>query len=193
MRIAVIGAGKIGGTVGGKLEQAGHDVVYGLRDPSKRAGAKPIPDAIVGAEAVLLALPGAAVVDFVRANAAGLDGKILLDATNNFAAPAHNSATEIAALVPDAHIFRVFNTLGWEIFAEPIVGGTQADHLYGGPEGPAQDAVEQLIKDVGLRPIRVGGIEQFGIIDGALSLWFTLTRHYGRRIAFKLISDQPIG
>jgi len=42
MKIGVIGAGKIGGTIGGKWEAAGHEVTYGLRDPSKRKGARTI-------------------------------------------------------------------------------------------------------------------------------------------------------
>jgi predicted dinucleotide-binding enzyme len=32
MRIAVIGKGNIGGSLGGKWRAAGHDVVYGARD-----------------------------------------------------------------------------------------------------------------------------------------------------------------
>jgi predicted dinucleotide-binding enzyme len=34
MKIAVIGKGKIGGTLAGKWQAAGHDVVYGARDGS---------------------------------------------------------------------------------------------------------------------------------------------------------------
>jgi len=34
MRIAVIGKGNIGGTLGSKWRAAGHDVVYGARDGS---------------------------------------------------------------------------------------------------------------------------------------------------------------
>src|SRR5258706_1395318 len=57
MKITVIGAGHIGGTIGKKREAAGHDVVYGLRDPSKKAWAKAIAESLTGAERVLLAVP----------------------------------------------------------------------------------------------------------------------------------------
>jgi predicted dinucleotide-binding enzyme len=40
MKIAVIGAGTIGGTIGERWVKSGHQVTYGLRDTSKRAGAK---------------------------------------------------------------------------------------------------------------------------------------------------------
>ena len=79
MKIAVIGAGHIGGTIGGKWEAAGHEVVYGLRDPSKKAGGQPIADSLKGAEAVLLAMPAGALSEFVDDHAKELDHKILID------------------------------------------------------------------------------------------------------------------
>lgn len=190
MRIAVIGAGHIGGTIGEKWAKAGHDVVYGLRDPSKRKGAQPIKRALDGAEAVLLALPGAAVVDFVRSHVDSLDGKIVMDATNNFGAAAFNSFPELAAAMPRAQLFRAFNNLGWEIFANSVVGGVQADLFYCGPEGSGRKAVERLISDVGMRAIWVGGSDQAGTVDGVLRLYAVLAGHRGRRIAFKILSDQ---
>ena len=62
MRIAVIGKGKIGGTLGSKWRAAGHDVVYGARDASGTGpGGAPVlgvGDALTDAEVVLLAVPG---------------------------------------------------------------------------------------------------------------------------------------
>jgi 8-hydroxy-5-deazaflavin:NADPH oxidoreductase len=189
MRIAVIGAGKIGGTVGGKWEAAGHEVVYGLRDISKKKDARSPADALKSADAVLLAIPGAAVVDFAREHADALDGKVVIDATNNFRAPSMNSWPELRSLLPDARLYRAFNSYGWEMFANPVVGGEETDLFYAGPEGAGQEAVERLISDTGLRPIRVGGTDQADVVDGVLRLWYTLAQTRGRRIAFKLIAD----
>jgi 8-hydroxy-5-deazaflavin:NADPH oxidoreductase len=65
MRIAVIGKGNIGGTLGSRWRAAGHDVVYGARDGSGQgpggAPARSIGDALKDAEVVLLAVPGQAV------------------------------------------------------------------------------------------------------------------------------------
>ena len=62
MRIAVIGKGNIGGTLGSKWRAAGHDVVYGTRDGSGQgpggAPVRSIGDALKDAEVVLLAVPG---------------------------------------------------------------------------------------------------------------------------------------
>src|SRR5690349_9517354 len=108
MKIAVIGAGRIGGTIGGKLEAAGHEVVYGLRDPSKKKGAKPIADALRSADTVLLAIPGAAVVQFAQQHANELDGKVVIDATNNLGGASTHSWPEISALAPNARLYRAF-------------------------------------------------------------------------------------
>ena len=58
MKIAVIGKGNIGRTLGGKWVAAGHDVVYGVRSPGA-AGTASITDAVAAAEVVVLAVPGA--------------------------------------------------------------------------------------------------------------------------------------
>jgi len=189
MRLAIIGSGNIGGTVGKKWATAGHEVVYGLRDPSKHAGAQTINRALGSAEAVLLAVPGAAVVDVVREHAREIDGKIILDATNNFRAPKPHSWPELMNLVPLAQLYRAFNTLGWDVFANPVLSGVQPDLFYCGPEGRGRDVVERLISDAGLRPVCVGGVDQVDTVDGVLRLWYELSRIKGRRIAFKLLSD----
>lgn len=188
MNIAVIGAGNIGGTIGSHWEKAGHHVTYQLRDPSKKKGAVPLGHDLDSADAVLLALPGNAVVAFVGEHSKALDGKILIDASNNFGAPTFHSWHELSKAVPHPLLYRAFNSYGFEVAANPHLGGDRADLFYCGPQ---QDAavVERLIEDVGMRPIRVGGMDAVDTVDGVLRLWFTLSRSRGRRIAFRLISD----
>lgn len=189
MKIAIIGAGNIGGTVGEQWIKAGHDVTYGLRDPSKREGAKPIAECLGEAEEVLLAIPASATLEFVREHAKALDGKVIIDATNNFRAEKFNSWSELTSAVPGAQLYRAFNSLGWDVFAKPLIGGVQADLFYCGPDGHGREAVDQLISDAGLRPVWVGGTDQVDTVDGVLRLWAVLSRRHGRHIAFKLLSD----
>ena len=189
MKIAVIGAGHIGGTIGQKWEEAGHDVAYGLRDPSKKAGGKTIADSLKGAEAVLFAVPAGALGPFVHEHAKELDHKILIDATNNFGGERFHQWPLLSETLPNAHLYRAFNSYGFDVFADARIGGEQPDLFYAGPEGPSKAKVEKLIEDVGLNPVWVGGTDQAETVDGVLRLWIVLSRRHGRRIAFKLITD----
>src|SRR5438128_617575 len=91
MRLAVLGAGVIGTTVGRRWQHAGHDVTYGARDPNsdrygeltKEASVESIPQAVGGAEATLIAIPGNALEDLLETQGETLDGTLLLDATNS--------------------------------------------------------------------------------------------------------------
>jgi predicted dinucleotide-binding enzyme len=185
MRVAVIGAGRIGGTIGDRWDAAGHEVVYGLRDPSKKPGAKSIAAALASADTVFLAIPGNAVADFAHEQAKALDGKTVIDATNNFGGPSMNSWAELAKTLPKAKLYRAFNTYGWDVFANPSLGGETPDLFYAGPD----DRIEPLIADAGVRPVRVGGTDTADVVDGVLRLWFTLAQSRGRRIGFRLVSD----
>lgn len=188
MRIAVIGAGNIGRTLGGKWTAAAHDVVYGVRRPGE-PGTASIADAVAGAEIVLLAVPGAAAKEVVTSLGSGLAGKVVVDATNDVQGSGKLHALD--ELADGAHPVRAFNTLGWENFAEPVVGGVTADLLYAAEEGVAMDTAERLIRDVGLVPVWLGGVDAFDIVDSVTRLWFTLAlqRKLGRRLAFKVLRD----
>ncbi|MGH2487498.1 MAG: NADPH-dependent F420 reductase [Ktedonobacterales bacterium] len=202
IRIAVLGAGNIGGTLGGKWVAAGHQVAFGVTDPgSTRAQALRadvgqaatiggIAEALEGAEVVVLAVPGGAVDELLRTHAGGLAGKTVIDATNRMGGGAMNSVAALSQAAPSARVYRAFNSLGWENFADPVFGGVQADLFYAGPDGDARATVEQLIGDVGLRPVCAGGPDQVGVVDAVAGLWFALAlgQGKGRRLAFKMLT-----
>jgi predicted dinucleotide-binding enzyme len=142
-----------------------------------------------GAAVVLLAVPGRVAAQVAAELGAALDGKIVIDATNNIGAPTVNSVASVSAAAPTAQVFRAFNIYGWENFADPVYDGVRGDLFYAGPDGDARATMEQLIEDVGLRPVRVGGADQAQVVDSLLPLWFTLVQGgRGRAIAFKLLS-----
>src|SRR5919199_6762710 len=80
--IAVIGSGNIGGTIGEAWRRAGHDVAFASRSPEPPRTVA-IPDAIGGADVVLLAVPGQAVPELLAEHGAALAGRIVVDATND--------------------------------------------------------------------------------------------------------------
>ncbi len=139
----------------------------------------------------MFAIPGAAMATTVPALADALQGKIVIDATNNVGAAPLHSVDLIADAASSAQVFRAFSTLGWENFADPVIGDVQADLFYAGPGGDSDNVVAALIVDVGLRPVRVGDRAQLELLENLTALWFTLVRQQGRsrHLAFKMISD----
>jgi predicted dinucleotide-binding enzyme len=186
MRIAVIGAGNIGGTLGRTWAEAGHDVTYGVRSPGA-PGTTTVPDAVSGAEVVVLAVPGPAAKAVLASLGTALAGKVVIDATNDMQGGAKQHALD--ELADGAHPVRAFNTLGWENFADPVFDGVVADLFYAAEQGPGKQVAEQLIRDVGLEPVWLGGTEAIDVVDSLTRLWFTLVfqRKLGRRLAFKML------
>lgn len=194
MNITIIGAGNIGKTLGSKWAQSGHRVIYGVRNPAdpKHAGltVAPIAEALSGTEIVLLSLPGAGVAEFAAQFGASLAGRIVIDATNNPRSPVMNNLEPLQSAAPDAVLVRAFSTLGWENFADPQLDGQQIDLFYAGAES-ARPAAEQLIGEIGLRPVFLGGLDAVPILDGLTRAWFALAfgQAKGRRVAFKLLEE----
>lgn len=202
LRIAVLGAGNIGGTLGRKWAAAGHKVAFGVTD---HAGARAqalraelgikvtvgsVAGALAAGDVVVMAFPGIAMDETITTYAAQLDGKIIIDAANRMGGGPMNSFATFQARTPHARVFRAFNSLGWENFADPVFNGIQADLFYCGPDGDAREMVEQLITDVGLRPMRLGDIDQVGLVDSVTQLWFALAirQGKGRHLAFKVLA-----
>jgi predicted dinucleotide-binding enzyme len=184
MRIAVVGAGNIGRTLGTAWARAGHEVAYASRNPDPPETVA-IDDALSAADVVLLAIPGAAVDDFADRHAERLSERLVIDATNRIGAERMNSAEELAHRVPDARLVRAFNSVGWEVMADP----GESSLFWCGPDGADGELVEQLIADVGFQPVRVGGMDAVDVVDGAARIWLTLVfqRGYPRSISLKLL------
>jgi predicted dinucleotide-binding enzyme len=190
MRLSVIGAGNLGRAVGSAWQRAGHEVVYGVRDPGRhdRSDVTSIPAALAGAAAVLVAVPGAALRDLLSDHAADLDGALVLDATNAVGAEHLHQYPLYAEFVSTARVFRAFNAVGAEVIAEPVIEGDRADLCWCGPDGADRLTVERLIADTGLRPVYLGDVTVADVLDGVSRLWFALAfgqgygRHHGLRL-----------
>jgi 8-hydroxy-5-deazaflavin:NADPH oxidoreductase len=199
-KIAVIGSGIIGRTLATRFAAAGHSVTFGARNPDNAdlaafaagigARAADIDPAIDGAHLVLLAINGSAMPVAVPAFGSRLDSKTVIDATNNVGAAPLSSLAALAEHAPRARLFRAFNSLGWENFADARYGDHAGDMLYSGPAGEAQRTVEELIAATGLRAIWVGDNDKAQLVDDFTALWFTLAfeRGLGRNLGFKLLT-----
>ena len=203
MKIAVLGTGNVGATLGKKWADRGHEVIFGVRDVSAskhqtlldaingRATIAPMVEAADAAEVIVMALPGTVVPEVIAGVNLALDGKIIIDASNHVSALDMSSLKALGAAVPNGKLFRAFNTLGWENFETPELDGTQLDLIYCGEPRAAQKMVAHLIADIGLRPIYIGTLDKTSVLDALTRLWFTLAleQGYGRRLGFKMLIE----
>lgn len=203
MKIGILGAGNIGGTLGRKWLAAGHTIVFGVRDlnspktistlnQAKGATAADVSTSIRESDAILFSVPWKIVPEIAQANAAGLNGKLLIDATNNFAGPVINNLSVLSESAPDAKIYRAFNSLGWDVFANPVIQNQTVDMFYSGPDGEPRSQIHGLIEQIGLNPIWVGDNDHIQLVDNMGALWVNMVwqRGWKRRSAFKALLEE---
>ncbi|MDO9086794.1 MAG: NAD(P)-binding domain-containing protein [Anaerolineaceae bacterium] len=196
MKIAVIGAGHIGNTLGKKWSTAGYAVYYGVREPGnpkyshlwESGEVYNIHRAIETAKVVLLSIPGDAVTEFVETCQDSLEGKLIIDATNNIRGGPMNNLELLYEKTQNTQLIRAFSTLGWENFENPVINGQQVDLFFCGHSG-ARAVAEKLISDIGLRPIYLGPLEKADLVDGLTRIWFELVfeQAHSRRLMLKMV------
>jgi predicted dinucleotide-binding enzyme/3-methyladenine DNA glycosylase Tag len=178
MRIAVLGAGHIGSTAGRLWYAAGHEVTFAARDIAdaealaaelgERAHAATVTGAVADAEAVLVAVPGPAVVEVLR-DAGSLDRKVIIDAANMMGA-GRLSLRQLAGAFPGARWVRAFNTLQARVLAEENHRQPRWVLFLSGDE-TAKPAVAELIRDAGFAPFDLGGIDDSQFQEPGSALW----------------------
>lgn len=216
MRIAVIGSGNVGGTLGRRWAKLGHTVVFGVRQPERGAdavkggGALPAgasvttqADSVRGADVLLLATPWAVVGTALRAAGAAsgaLDNMVVIDATNPIAAGlrvdagpnGESGAERVQALAPRARVVKAFNTTGWENMRDPSYPAGAATMFVASDDADAKTTVRTLASDLGFDPVDVGPLACARELEHVAVLWIKLAMGagvppVGRDIAFQLM------
>ena len=208
MTIGIIGSGNVGGTLGTRWAQAGHQVIFGSRNPQATdiqnllaktgatARAASQQEAAHSAEVLLIATPWPA----TRAAIQGLGdlaGKVVIDATNPLAAglsgleigTTTSAGEQVASWARGAKVVKAFNTVGFNIMANPAFGTDRPVLFYCGDDGSAKNTVRSLIEPLGFEPIDAGPLRQARLLEPFALLWISLALQYGqgREIAFKLL------
>ena len=204
MRIAILGAGNVGGSLGRRWADAGHDVRFGVRRPEAGADAvkggrgggkgEALPsrcavvapaEAVREANVVVLATPWGAVGDALReagADSGALDGRPLLDATNPLKAGfaldvgsnGESGAERVQVLVPNAHVVKVFNTTGAENIRDPSYAGAATVMLYAGNDIGAKRVAHELASTLGFDPVDAGVLMRARELEHLAALWIAL-------------------
>lgn len=193
MKIGIIGAGQIGGTLARLWVQADHEVLLSARDPVRvqglaaalgtRALAGHPRDAARFGTVVLIAVPFGAVPALAAEIGDALAGKTVLDAGNPYPqrdGPVVDEVSRLgmgsggytARLFPDAHVIKAFNTLHFETLARDAhrTDGRWAIPL-AGLHGPALEDAATLVRDAGFDPVIVGPIERSRDFDAGTAVF----------------------
>lgn len=181
MRIAVIGAGRIGANAARLFAGAGHEVLVSFsRDPAKlealaadiggRAGTPQ--EAVAFGEVVLFSVPWT-LIDEVLAQAGSLDARIVIDTTNQFGREGwedlgdQTAAQVNAARMAGARYTKAFNTLtsGFQAAAAGRTGADRVVMFLCGDDEEAKRVVGGLIDDAGFTPVDMGGVTDAGPME----------------------------
>jgi predicted dinucleotide-binding enzyme len=200
MRIAIIGAGNVGGGLGAALSAVGHEVVFGVRDPESEktvsalaacpgASATNFAEALDGADVVAFALRwpavAAAVVDFPS-----LAGHIVIDAMNRLDGdPARSTTQDLADLLPGAKLAKAFNTIGFENLTTARNRRTPAAMFVAGDDPDAKRVAMDLAAQIGFVPEDAGGLANTKPLELMVRVWLALSQAHGRGVGFALSPD----
>ena len=208
MQIGIIGHGHVGGALGEGWAKAGHQIIFGARDPHSakvtallaqigaNASAVTVPEAAAAGEIVVLTVPWTAAEETVR-DVAPLSGKILLDATNPLAPDlsglTHGFDTSAAEMIADwsggAKVVKIFNTTGSNNMENPSYPEGATTMLYCGDDADAKQIAHRLAADLGFNPLDAGPLRQARLLEPFALLWISLAyaQGQGRDIAFRLM------
>ncbi|HYL78278.1 MAG TPA: NADPH-dependent F420 reductase [Bryobacteraceae bacterium] len=207
IKIAVLGAGNVGGALGRLWAGKGHFVTFGTPNPSSDkivkllsnipgAQAATNRDAAASADAVALCVPWPAAQEAIQ-SAGDLAGKILIDATNPLANDLSglvaglttSAAEQVASWAPGAKVVKAFNTIGSMNYGNARFGSQRADGFYCGDDQAAKAVVKQLIEDIDMEPVDVGPLRNARLIEPLAMLWIDLAvnQRQGTNHGFKLL------
>ena len=193
MKIGIIGAGRVGATLGRKWAATGHEVKFGVRRPpdaktrrlleevGEKASTGTVAEAAAFADVVVLATPWAA-AEAAIASAGDLKGKVLLDCINPLKEDLSglelghttSGAERVAALAPGARVVKIFNTTGSDNMANPQYGDRKVTMLYAGDDVDAKATAATLAREVGFEPVDLGPLSAARLLEPFAMLWITL-------------------
>lgn len=195
-RIAILGAGNVGGALARLWSKAGHAVSVATRASSAAkqipgVNAGPAKEIAAAAEIIALAVPWDAAEEALS-SCGDVASKVVVDCTNpllpnlkGLALGTTTSAAEtLQQLAPQARVVKAFNTMGASLFGNATFHGMQADGFYCSDDNAAKAAVVPLIQAAALRPFDAGPLRNARYLEAMAMLWIDLAVKRGRGPTF---------
>lgn len=187
MRIAVLGTGQMGRTLGAGFVGAGHDVVFGSRDPGE-ATDLPAPalghaEAIADSEVVISALAAAHSLETLTPLREALAGRLLIDIGNavdrhlDLIYPDSSLGERLQQALPDTRVVKTLNTVGGPIGVNPALLSAPTNVFLSGDDTAAKEVVGGLLTDLGWtadRQVDLGGIATAKAVEHYFLLFASL-------------------
>jgi hypothetical protein len=208
LKIAILGTGGVGAALGSRWGAAGHTVTYGSRTPQSEkvqqlvaksgpsAVAKSPREAIVGADAILFAVPWPVARETLE-SLGDLSGRTLIDCTNPLLSDMSgielghviSAGEQIAAWSPGANVVKAFNSASVKVMLNPQFGDHRATMFYCGDDAAAKLMVRQLIEGIGFDPVDAGLLTSSRYLEPLAMLYIHLAfrQGFGSNCAFKIM------
>lgn len=182
MRIGIIGAGNIGGTLARRLTELGHEVsIANSRGPQtltafgEESGVKPVtvPEAARAGDVVIVTIPEKAIRDLPRGLFDGVSHDVVVVDTGNYYPRQRDGLIEeIENGTPESRwvsdrlrrpVVKAFNN----IYARSLAGGGKPGGTKGrialpvaGDDQRAKEIVMRLVDELGFDPVDAGGLDE---------------------------------
>jgi predicted dinucleotide-binding enzyme len=205
MKIAIIGMGTVGFTLGKKWVQAKHEVTFGSRPESiqkhrekllsenLQAKAESVRTAARDADVIVLAVPHTESLN-VAESLKDIKDKTVIDVSNWFKPDlsleigfSTSGAEEIQKRLPNSHVVKAFNQYGADVMENPQFGDRKAVLYFCGSNAEALNKVAELVKDVGFEGVGVDKIEFARTLESLSLVWMAGLDRFGTEHAFGLL------
>jgi 8-hydroxy-5-deazaflavin:NADPH oxidoreductase len=194
LKIGIIGAGQIGGTLARLWVAAGHEVLVSSRHPDQlkglaaalgpRARVGTPRDAAVFGEVLVVSVPYGALPQVGRDLKAELAGKIVLDTCNPYpsrdgemAVEARRLSTGVAdpQFLPGVRLVRAFNAINsGDLASEAHRAGEPIAIPLAGDDAQALAVAQRLVRDAGFAPVVVGPLSRAREFDVGTAVYTRL-------------------
>lgn len=164
--IAVLGSGRVGGTLARGFAAAGHPVTLGVRDPSAHGdGPVLVTDAVTAirtADLVVNATPGGSSLERLSSLRPELAGRILLDVSNatvrtadglpgGLRYPDGSLGERLQEALPETRVVKSLNTMLFSVMADPGALDVPPTVFVSGDDPDAKAVVREALQGLGWR------------------------------------------
>lgn len=208
-KVAIIGTGMVGGTLGPRFAELGYDIVYGSRNPSsdkvqsliektaESASADTQSGAVEGVDIIVLAVPWIAAEDIVR-GFGDLHDAIIIDAVNpirtgeggrlEITAQTPSVGEQVQSWQPKAKVVKAFNTVGFHVMANPNRAGGPVTIPLASNHAEAKSKVAKIAQDLGFETFDAGPLSQSAALEAMTMLYMVpyMTGQMDQRFEFYL-------